>query len=140
MVNVLGMTEGHWAVELSEEADVFLHSHAEANGISLSNALADLIEYGILNMKDTLVTESNPGYQSLGLHSSSFTTFVRWPTSGCHANLPPETKARIAKSLSATIAATLFKLLVEEGKGDTSNVMDADDQGTRPASGPFPVN
>jgi len=124
MVKVLGMTEGYWSVELTEEADAFLQEYARSNQLALSHALGDLIEYGFVSMKDTLVTESNPGDNEEHLRNRSFTTFVRTPRYGVFADLPEDLKREITTTLSSLIASTLFSILLAHGIGESKDELD----------------
>jgi len=124
MVKVLGMTEGHWSVELTEEADAFLQEYARLNNLALSHALGDLIEYGFVSMKDTLVTESSPDGNAERLRNRSFTTFIKMPLYGVYADLPEDVRQDICTTLSSLIASTLFTILLTHGIGESKDELE----------------
>jgi hypothetical protein len=117
-----------------------LRLHASRNGLSVTDAFADLVERGIMSATAEIIREED---EALGKPCTipdmvGFT--INWASSGPYACLNDDDTRFVEAVMAMSLREALTVVLYKKSQKGIHNVMEREDEGNGSSEHPFPVH
>lgn len=114
--------------------------HASRNGLSVTDAFADLVERGIMSATDEILREEDEARGKPCTIPDMVGFTINWASSGPYAGLN-ETDIRFVEAVMAmSLREALTVVLYKKMNKETQNVLEREDEGNGTGEHPVSVN
>ena len=132
--------DGKLSVTLDATETDTVRLHAERNGLSVTDAFADIVERGILDVTDEIIREEKEARGEPCVVPDMVGFTLNWASTGPYAMLNDDDIRFVEACVAMSLREALTVVLYKKSQKGTHNVLEREDEGNGSGEHPFPVN
>lgn len=117
-----------------------LQLHASREGLSVTDAMADLVEFALSHKACEICQEEKEAHAEPCAISDMVGFTMNWATDGPYAGLNDADKLFVSSVMAMSLREALTVVIYKKMNKETQNVMEREDEGNGTGEHPFPVN
>jgi hypothetical protein len=114
--------------------------HAARNGLSVTDAFADLVERGIMSATDEILREEDEARGKPCTIPDMVGFTINWASSGPYVGLNEADIRFVEAVMAMSLREALTVVLYKKSHKEIHNVVEREDEGNGTGEHPFPVN
>ena len=132
--------DGKLSVTLDATETDTVRLHAARNELSVTDAFADIVERGILEVADEVIREGKEARGESCAVPDRVGFTMHWATDGPYAGLNDADKLFVSSVMAMSLREALTVVLYKKAQKGTQNVVEREDEGMGTGEPPLSVN
>ncbi len=140
MARAEGIDYNTYRVTVGDSEEDTIHRHADREGLSINDAMADVVEQKLAELNLSFAREEDESRGVVSFDAEQLSLLVSWPKVGPMTALDDEDKAFVTMMINVVASTVLTQIITAKVKKGIANVMERKDEGDGTSKSPFPVN